>query len=127
VSEGSAENFFLIRNGVVVTPPITENILEGITRSTVMTLLRGEFGLEVVERPIDRTELYLADEAFFTGTGVQIAAITRVDHRPIGDGKMGPVLTDLRELFFNAVRGKVQKYRHWCMPVYETERVLAKA
>ncbi len=127
LSEGSAENFFLIRNGVVVTPPITENILEGITRSTVMTLLRGEFGLEVVERPIDRTELYLADEAFFTGTGVQIAAITRVDHRPIGGGKMGPVLTDLRELFFNAVRGKVQKYRHWCMPVYETERVLAKA
>jgi len=125
LSEGSAENFFLIRSGVVVTPPITENILEGITRSTVMTLLRGELGLEVVERPIDRTELYLADEAFFTGTGVQIAAITRVDHRPIGDGKMGPVLTDLRELFFNVVRGKVQKYRHWCMPVYESEKMPA--
>ena len=125
--EGSAENFFLVRNGIVATPPITANILEGITRSTVIQLLHEEMGLEVEVRQIDRTELYLADEAFFSGTGVQLAAITRVDHRPIGEGKMGPVVSELRDLFFNVVRGKAQKYRHWCAPVYETERELTKA
>jgi branched-chain amino acid aminotransferase len=125
--EGSAENFFLVRNGKVATPPITANILEGITRSTVIQLLREEMGLEVEVRQIDRTELYLADEAFFSGTGVQLAAITRVDHRPIGEGKMGPVVSELRDLFFNVVRGKAQKYRHWCAPVYEAEREMAKA
>jgi branched-chain amino acid aminotransferase len=123
VSEASAANFFLVRNGVVITPPITEDILEGITRATVMTLLREEFGLTVVEREIDRTELYLADEAFFTGTGVQIAAITRIDHRPVGDGKMGSIVSELRDMFFSVVRGEVQKYRHWCMPVYEPVKV----
>ena len=92
-----------------------------------MTLLREEFGLTVIERDIDRTELYLADEAFFTGTGVQIAAITRIDHRLVGDGKMGPIVSELRDLFFGVVRGRVQKYRHWCLPVYETERELSKA
>ncbi|MBM4424753.1 MAG: branched-chain amino acid transaminase [Chloroflexi bacterium] len=127
LSEGSAENLYIVRNGVVATPPVTDNILEGITRRTVFTLLRDELGFEVVERPIDRTEIYVADEAFFSGTGVQIAAITRVDHRPIGSGKMGPLVSDLRELYFNVVRGKAQKYRHWCAPVYETERELAKA
>lgn len=123
LSEGSAENFFLVRNGKVVTPPITANILEGITRSTVMSIVREEMGLEVEERQIDRTELYLADEAFFTGTGVQIAAITRVDHRPIGDGQMGPVVSEVRDLYFSIVRGQMQKYRHWCTPVYETEKM----
>ncbi len=118
-SEASAANFFMMRNGVVLTPPITEDILEGITRSTVMSLLREEFGLTVIERDIDRTELYLADEAFFTGTGVQIAAITRIDHRPVGDGKMGNLVSELRDMFFSVVRGEVAKYRHWCLPVYE--------
>jgi branched-chain amino acid aminotransferase len=127
LSEGSAENFFLVRSGKVATPPITANILEGITRSTVISLLREEMGLEVEERQIDRTELYLSDEAFFTGTGVQIAAITRVDHRPIGDGKMGPVVSELRDLFFSVVRGQVQKYRHWCAPVYEPVAEAVKA
>ena len=127
VSEGSAANLFVIRNGVAYTPPITEDILEGITRSTVITLLKEEFGLSVVERSIDRTELYLTDEMFFTGTGVQITAITRIDHRAVGDGQLGPVVSELRDLFFNVVRGKVQKYRHWCAPVYEIERELAKA
>jgi len=123
VSEASAANVFIVRNGVVLTPPITEDILEGITRSTVMTLLREEFGLTVVEREIDRTELYLADEAFFTGTGVQIAAITRIDHRPVGDGKTGSIVSELRDMFFSVVRGEVQKYRHWCLPVYEPVKV----
>lgn len=118
VSEGSAENVFVLRNGAVVTPAITENVLEGITRNTIITLLRDELGVDVVERPIDRTEVYLADEAFFSGTGVQIAAITRVDHRPIGTGKMGHLVAELRDLYFNVVRGKVPKYRAWNTPVY---------
>jgi branched-chain amino acid aminotransferase len=118
VCEGSAENFFLVRHGVVATPPFTESILEGITRRTVIELMRDALGLTVVERPIDRTELYLADEAFFTGTGVQIAAITKVDHRPVGTGKIGPVCSRLRSLYFDVVRGRNRRYRSWCMPVY---------
>ena len=92
IAEGSAENFFLVKNGTAITPPVTDNILEGITRRTILELLREKLGIPVVERSIDRTELTLADEAFFCGTGVQIAAITRVDHRPIGAGRMGPVV-----------------------------------
>jgi branched-chain amino acid aminotransferase len=118
IAEGSAENFFLIRNGIVSTPLITENILEGITRRTVMALLRDEMHVEVIERPIDRTEIYLADEAFFCGTGVQIAAITAVDHRPIGKGKIGPVTSELRRIYFDMVRGRSPKYREFCTPVY---------
>jgi branched-chain amino acid aminotransferase len=118
IAEGSAENFFLVRKGIVCTPPVTENILEGITRRTVMMLLRDEMGLEVVERPIDRTEIYLAEEAFFCGTGVQIAALTKVDHRLIGTGQMGPITGKLRTLYFDVVRGRVPKYREMCYPVY---------
>ncbi|HUI66113.1 MAG TPA: branched-chain amino acid transaminase, partial [Bacteroidota bacterium] len=118
VSEGSAENIFIVRNGVAITPPISENILEGITRRTIMMLLRDEMKIEVVERPIDRTELYLSDEVFFCGTGVQIIAVTRIDHRRIATGSMGPVVRQLRELYFNIVRGRVVRYRSWCMPVY---------
>ena len=121
VAEGSAENIFMLRDGVVVTPPVTDNVLEGITRRTVMTLVRDELGMEVQERSIDRSELYLADELWFSGTGVQIASITRIDHRPIGTGKMGPLVSDLRELFFDIMRGRVAKYRHWNTPVFVTE------
>ncbi len=126
ISEGSAENFFLVRRGVVATPPVTDNILEGITRRTIMILLRDELGLEVVERPIDRTEIYLADEAFFCGTGVQIAAITKVDHRPIGTGKMGAATSQLRKLYFDVVRGRVSKYTDWCSPVYQRTEAAGK-
>ncbi len=119
ISEGSAENFFMIRDGIVYTPPITDNVLEGITRRTVMHLMREELGLTVVERSIDRTEVYIADEAFFCGTGVQIATITHIDHRPIGDGVMGPAVRKLRDLYFSVVEGRVPKYRAWNYPVYE--------
>ncbi|MCC7358053.1 MAG: branched-chain amino acid transaminase [Anaerolineales bacterium] len=121
VAEGSAENLFIVRDGILITPPVTDNVLEGITRRTIMTLVRDELGAEVIERPIDRSELYIADEIFFCGTGVQIAAITKVDHRPIGTGQMGPFSSDLRELYFDVVRGKVAKYRHWNTPVYVAE------
>jgi len=119
VSEGSAENLFLVRDGKLVTPPVIENILEGITRATIIQIAREELALETVERPIDRTELYVADEVFFCGTGVQVAAIASVDRRPVGDGKMGPIVQQIRQLYFDVVRGRVPRYRHWCTPVYE--------
>ena len=119
VSEGSAENLFLVRDGKLITPPVTENILEGITRATIIQLARKELSLETVERPIDRSELYVVDEMFFCGTGVQVAAIVTVDWRPVGDGKMGPIVKQIRDLYFDVVRGRAPRYRHWCTPVYE--------
>jgi branched-chain amino acid aminotransferase len=118
VSEGSAMNVFMVRNGALITPTITENILEGITRRTAMELAREELGIQIVERPIDRTEIYMSEELFMTGTAAQIVAITRVDHRVIGTGKMGPIATELRELYQQVVRGKLAKYKHWNTPVY---------
>jgi branched-chain amino acid aminotransferase len=125
VSEGSAANFFMLRNGVMCTPPITDNVLEGITRRTVIQLLRDEFRVEVQERQIDRTELYLADEMFFCGTGAQISAITRVDHRAVGSGKIGDYTARLRKLYFDVVRGRMPKYRDWCYPVYDIKKTVS--
>jgi branched-chain amino acid aminotransferase len=127
VAEGSAENFFILRHGVLVTPPVTANILEGITRRTIIELARDELGLRTEERLIDRTEVYLAEEAFLCGTGVQIAAVVRVDHRPIGEGKMGPFVSRLRELYFRVVRGGVPKYGQWNTPVYLREKEMNRA
>lgn len=121
VSEASAANIFIIRDGVAITPPITDNILEGITRKTAITLLTDVLDVRVVERPIDRTELYLAEEAFFCGTGVQIAAIGEIDRRVVADGKQGPLVTELRKTFFDVVRGKNPDYRHWLEPVFAVE------
>lgn len=124
ISEGSAANFFMLRNGVLCTPPITDNVLEGITRRTVIQLIRDELRMEVQERQIDRTELYLADEMFFCGTGAQISAITRVDHRVVGSGNMGDITTRLRKMYFDVVRGRVAKYRDWCYPVYDVKKTV---
>ena len=121
VSEGSAENIFMMRGGRLVTPPVTENILEGITRRTIINLVQDELGVEVVERPIDRTEVYLCEEFFMTGTAAQVTAITRVDHRTIGEGSMGPITSRLRDLFGDIVRGRVAKYGHWNTAIYSTE------
>jgi len=118
VCEGSVENVFMLRGGVVVTPPITDDVLEGFTRATVMQLLRDDLGRTVIERSIDRTELYLADEVFLTGTGAEISPVTRVDHRPIGNGQVGPVATGLRARYMDTVSGRVAKHREWCRPVY---------
>lgn len=119
ISEGSAENLFMMRNGVLCTPPISDNILEGITRASIIELAEKELGVKVVQRSIDRTEVYICDEMFMTGTAAQVTAITKVDHRKIGDGVMGPVTTKLRKLYDDAVRGKLKNYRHWNYPVYE--------
>lgn len=117
VCEGSAENLFIVRGQTVITPPVTENILEGITRKAVIQLIREELQLEVLERPIDRTELYVCDEIFFSGTGAQVSGVTEVDHREVGKGQVGPVTQKLSKIYFDAVRGENTKYQHWLTPV----------
>jgi branched-chain amino acid aminotransferase len=118
VAEGATSNLFMVRNGKLLTPPVTDNILEGITRDCVMDLAREELNLEVVERSIDRSELYICDELFFTGTAVEIAAITQVDHRPVGTGEIGPVTQKLRTLYTNATRNRMPAYRDWLWSAY---------
>lgn len=114
VSEGSGENIFLVRRGVVATPSLNQSVLEGITRRSLITLLRDELGLTVEERPIERAELFVSDEVFLTGTAAQVTAVSQIDHRAVGTGKLGPITDKLRTLFFDVVRGKVAKYRGWC-------------
>jgi len=122
VSEGSAENLFIVRGGKLITSPITEDILEGITRAALMELAQNELGIEVVERRIDRSELYVVEEAFFCGTGVQIVAIASIDHRTVGTGEIGPIVRQLRDLYFEIARGKNKKYASWVTPVYAGAR-----
>ena len=123
VSEGSAMNIFMVRNGDLITPPITDNILEGITRRTAIELARNELGITVIERTIDRTEVYLSEEFFMTGSAAQIVAVTQVDHRLIGSGMMGPITSGLRDLYSQAVRGRLPDYHHWNSAVYSPEQV----
>ncbi|MBC8171145.1 MAG: branched-chain amino acid transaminase [Anaerolineae bacterium] len=123
VSEASASNIFMVRKGVVITPPVNANVLEGITRRTLIHLLREDLGVEVVERDIDRTEMYIADEVFLCGTGVQVAAVTKIEYRPVGTGIMGEITNELRDLYMNVVSGHVEKYREWLSPVYVKEPV----
>jgi branched-chain amino acid aminotransferase len=117
ISEASAMNIFMLRDGLLVTPPVTDNILEGITRKSVIELARKELGLTVVERSIDRTEVYICEEMFITGTAAQITAVTKIDHRPVGNGVMGPITTKLRVLYEDILRGKNKKYEHWNVAV----------
>lgn len=114
VCEGSAENLFIVRDGILITPPVSDDILEGITRKTIIELAK-DLNLPFQERSIDRTELYLAQEAFFSGTGVQIAWISQIDERKIGEGKKGKITKKLQDLFFKIVKGDHKKYsRKWC-------------
>ena len=117
-SEGSAENLFMVRDGVLVTPPVTDDILEGITRAAIIQVARAELGLETVERSIDRTELYVAEEVFLVGTGAQVSPVTRIDHRAVGDGAIGPVTGRIKDIYFDAVRGRLPSYADWLTPVY---------
>ncbi len=116
VSEGSGENIFMIRDGKLITPEASDNILEGITAATVAQVAREELGIEVVDRTIDRTELYVCDELFMTGTAAHLTPIVEVDHRPVGDGTPGPITSKLSTLFYDIIRGRNAKYRHWCTP-----------
>jgi branched-chain amino acid aminotransferase len=121
VSEASAANIFLVRKGQLVTPPVTADILEGITRDAVMELAEKELGMPVLEREVGRTELYAADEVFLSGTGFQIAPVTEVDDRPVGTGSIGPVAERLQELYFKAARGGWPEYADWTVAVEVAE------
>lgn len=116
IGEGSAMNLFIVRNGKLVTSTVTDDILEGITRDTIIHMA-NELNIPVETRRIDRSELYICEEAFFCGTGAQVSPVTMVDHRPIADGNIGPISKKLQDLYFEIVRGKVVKYKHWCTPV----------
>ncbi|MGB8261865.1 MAG: branched-chain amino acid transaminase [Terracidiphilus sp.] len=120
VAEGSTCNIFMVRDGVLLTPPVSENVLEGITRDCVIRLAHNELCMEVAQRPIDRSELYVCDELFFTGTAVGLAPITRVDHHPVGDGNLGAVARRIQKLYFDATRGYMPNYRNWLVPVYRS-------
>lgn len=120
VAEGATCNIFMARKGELITPPVTENALEGITRGSVMELAQRELGLEVVERAIDRSELYVCDELFFTGTAVGIAPVVRVDHRPVNDGTIGAITRGVQQLYSDAAHGRMQTYLKWLLPVYRS-------
>lgn len=117
VAEGSTCNLFMVRKGVLITPPVHGNVLEGITRDGVMQLAQRELGVPVEERMIDRSELYVCDELFLTGTAVGVEAVVRVDHRPVKDGEIGHITRTLRQLYFEAARGHLDAYRKWLVPV----------
>ena len=112
VNEASAANLWMVRDGVAITPPVTDDILEGVTRKAMVELLGNE-GVPVEIRSIDRSELYIADEMFLCGTGVQISPVIEIDHRPIGSGGIGPIGRMVRDRYFDAVRGRLPAYRHW--------------
>lgn len=118
VSEGSAEHVFIIRDGVLCTPPSTEDNLDGITRRSLITLATEDLGLKVVERPIGRTELYVADEMFLCGTGAQITPVRTVDRRVVGNNGVGPITARLQQHFGDVVRGRVERRKSWLTPVW---------
>ena len=116
VNESSAANIFVIRDGVALTPPVNDDLLEGVTRKALMELLRNE-GIPTAERSINRSELYVADEVFVCGTGVQVSPVIEVDHRKVGSGEVGPIARLVRDRYFDAVRGNLPEYRHWLTPI----------
>ena len=119
VSEGTGENIFLVMDGKLVTPGIYDVMVVGITRDTVIELAQNELGIETIERPVNHSELYVAEECFFTGTAAHVTPIAEVDHRKIGDGEIGEITGKLQQLYFNVIRGNNPKYLKWCTPVYK--------
>jgi branched-chain amino acid aminotransferase len=117
-SEGSAANLFVVRDGVVLTPPVNDDILEGVTRLAILDLA-ADLGFPTEVRSIDRSELYVADEIFMCGTGVQVSPVVEVDHRPVGTGGVGPIAARIRATYFDAVRGRLPQYAHWLTPIGE--------
>ncbi|MYB34614.1 MAG: branched-chain amino acid transaminase [Gammaproteobacteria bacterium] len=119
VSEASAANFMIVRNGALITPPITSNLLEGVVRRSILELANSELNIPVEQREIDRSELYVADEAFFCGTGVGMASIGNIDHRVVGNGKRGEITGKLDDLYRRVLIGEHDRYMHWLTPVYD--------
>ena len=115
-SEASAANLFMVRNGVLITPPVSDDILEGVTRRAVLTLA-ADLGIPTEIRSMDRSELYICDEAFLCGTGVQLSPVVEVDHRALGTGAVGPITRKISETYFGAVRGRLPQYMDWLTPI----------
>jgi branched-chain amino acid aminotransferase len=118
VSEGPSSCFMMVRDGLVITPPVTADILESITRQTIIDLCGDDLGLEVIERDIDRTEVYIADEAFFCGSGAEVTPMLSLDHYSLGNGEIGPITRRVQDYYFDMTAGRIGKYRHWLTPVY---------
>lgn len=118
VSEGSAEHVFIVREGMLISPPSTEHNLDGITRRTLLTLATEDLGLTVCERPIARTELYTADEIFLCGTGAEVTPVGSVDRRQVGQGGVGPVTARIRDYYNDVVHGRVEARNNWVTPVW---------
>ena len=112
VSEGSGENVFLVRDGVVTTPPVSDGCLGGITRDSVIQILRDN-GHELVERSVSRSDLYFADEMFLCGTAAEVTPVKEVDDRPVGSGRPGPITQQVQSVYADAVRGRIEAYEHW--------------
>jgi len=125
VSEGAAMCFFMVRNGRAITPSVTSDILESVTRSTLLDLIREQMGTEPIEREIDRSELYAAEEAFFCGTGWEVTPITGIDRLPVGTGKVGPFVQRLQKIYFDIVGGVSKDHAEWRTPVYRRRNDLA--
>lgn len=119
IAEASSENIFILKNKKAITPPMSDDILEGVTRNTIMTLLEKELGIEVNEQSISIDDLATADEVFLTGTGAEVNAVTSVDKKPIGNGHVGPVSQKAKELYDKLVHGELKKYSGWLTKVTE--------
>jgi len=120
VSEATAANLFLRRGTILITPSVTEDIIEGVTRDLLITLAKEELGMEVLERTVDKTELYYADEVFVCSTAVEVTPVISIDHFTIGEGIPGEVTMKMLDLYFKVVIGKIPKYRNLLTPVYQT-------
>src|SRR6202171_1115642 len=118
VSEGSAENIFIVRDRVLVTPPASAIILQGVNRNVIIELASQDLGLKVVERSIDRSELYIADEVFLCGTGAQVSPVLEIDRRTVGDGDMGPITRELQKIYFDVCYGRIEERLDWLTPIY---------
>jgi len=116
INEASAANLFIVRDGVALTPPVSDDLLEGVTRKAILEILANE-GIPHEIRSIDRSEIYVADEALLCGTGVQVSPVIEVDHRPVGSGSIGPIARLVRDRYFDAVRGRLPEYAHWLTPI----------
>src|SRR3989344_3705618 len=117
IVEGSAENLFMVRDGKLITPAMSDDILIGLTRETIMTIAKEELGIETVERSIDRSDIYLADEVFVCGTGAEVSPVIEIDHHPIGNGEIGSITQRIRKLYLDIVRGKNPTYSNWLTKV----------
>jgi len=126
VSERPSMCFFLVRDGRPITPSLTSDVLESITRSTILQLVREHMGVAPVERDVGRSELYAAEEAFFCGTGWEFTPITSIDGLPVGSGAVGPVVRRLQKIYFDVVEGRVPDHPEWRVPVYQSSRVKAE-